>query len=65
MDNDWPEPKVTDNAVLLAGYLCAAFTSDPMYQFESADPDHGVTVLKTRTTGNRFRVTVEQISGTE
>lgn len=62
---DWPEPRVTDNAVLLAGYLMAAMTQDPMYRLAEAKPEEATSIIETRHTGNRFRVRVEQIGGTE
>lgn len=65
-DKDWPEPRVTDNAVLLAGYLAAAITSrDPMYRIVDAKPEEATTIFQHKITGNRFVCIIMQSGGRE
>lgn len=53
----WEEAVETDNARILAGYLCGGIGD--AYDLASLDPP----ILKNRRTGNLYRLTVEQISG--
>jgi hypothetical protein len=65
MDEElWPEPRVTMNACLLAGYLAGVMHKaepDGPYKVVSLNP--GVEIE--HENGNRYRVRVEQISGQE
>lgn len=62
-DRDWPSPLVTENAVLLLGYIAGRIHS-PSYGVVDADPENGRQIIEHRVSGNRYRVSVEQISGT-
>jgi hypothetical protein len=57
----WQEPKITANAHLLAGYIGAGLRDTP-YALVTLDNPFEVENIET---GNRFRVSVEQVSGTE
>jgi hypothetical protein len=60
----WPEPRVTGNAALLAGYIAGVMHKcdrDGPYSVVGLNP--GVEIE--HENGNRYRLTVEQISGQE
>lgn len=57
----WAEPEITGNAHILAGYIGAGLKETP-YALVTLDNPFEVENIET---GNRFRVTVEQVSGTE
>jgi hypothetical protein len=64
---DWPEPRVTGNAHLLAGFIAGSIGrprigGERLYEVERLE--NPVIVSHTES-GNRYRVTVEQISGSE
>lgn len=65
---DWEEPRVTSNAHLLHGYIAGVVDRDADRRGEDAlyhvEQLHGELIVKS-SQGNRFRVTVEQISGEE
>ena len=62
----WPEPRVTGNAHLLSGYIAGSLSREriggpTMYRpVQLANP-----LIVEHENGNRYRVTVEQISGEE
>jgi hypothetical protein len=62
----WPEPRQTDNAILLEGYLCGALSrpGEHLYRVIERRGNEGTTI-EHRETGNRYLLRVEQISGTE
>jgi hypothetical protein len=66
MDNDaWPAPRVTGNAMILLGFLIARMHGAEDYMADDVDAAVGEATLRHTGTGNLYRVTVQQISGTE
>jgi hypothetical protein len=68
--DDWPEPRVTPNSMLLSGYIIGALSAVAQerwvtYRFVSADVQAGTAVVERMETGNRYRISVEQIAGQE
>lgn len=63
----WDEPRVTDNARLLAGFVMGAICGlgDKGYRFVEADATKAESIVERTATGNRFILRVEQIGGTE
>jgi hypothetical protein len=63
----WPEPRQTNNAILLEGYLCGALMNpaDPLYRVIEWTGEYGGTVIEHKRTGNRYLMKVAQISGSE
>jgi hypothetical protein len=64
-------PRVTGNSVLLLGYISAAFHNtaerlgeETPYEVDEVYPSDGYMIVE-HTSGNRYRVSVEQISGIE
>lgn len=60
-----PGGKVTGNAQALAGYVCGAMLQGTTYVLDEVDPVRATAVYKHADTGNRYSVTIRQISGTE
>jgi hypothetical protein len=60
-DERWPKPKATGNAYLLLGFIGGRIHNDYSLEERAADG----LIVKNRTTGNRFKIHVDQISGTE
>lgn len=63
---DWPEPRSTGNSQMLQGALGGMVHHDFLqrggnYAVESLHP----LILRHAVTGNRFEITVRQISGEE
>ena len=60
-------PTVTDNARLLLGYIAGALHlhEEPDYRLVDVDAAAGTQTFETVATGNLFRISVEQIGGTE
>lgn len=57
----WPEPKITTNANMLAGFLIGCLGTHRT--FRAVAIDHPFEIISDH--GNLFRVTIEQIAGTE
>ena len=64
-DSDWERPKVTGNSALLLGYVMGLLATRDEYRAKDADAEAGTATVERTATGNRYRITVEQISGTE
>jgi hypothetical protein len=62
---DWGTPKVTDNARLLSGYIVGALSQRDLYELVGFDSTLGTIVVRSHLTGNRFKVTVAQVAGSE
>ncbi len=60
-------PRVTGNAVLLAGYLGGTLTlmRDPLYRIVEIDAETATQTVEHVRSGNMYRVSVVQIGGTE
>lgn len=60
-------PRVTGNAVLLAGYLggVLTLTRDPLYRVVEVEAGTATQTVEHIRSGNTYRVSVTQIGGTE
>ena len=62
-------PEYTPNAQMLLGYVLGCLKDDlcdneqSMYRTVSYDAENGTAILETKATGNRFALSVRQISG--
>lgn len=57
-------PEYTANAQMLLGYLLGSFRAEnSMYGLVSYDPENGAAIIETKSTGNRFALSVRQLSG--
>lgn len=66
----WPEPRVTPNAMLLSGYIAGALSAVAQerwvtYRVIEMDAEAGTSIIERVETGNRYRLTLVQISGKE
>lgn len=61
------EPTVTGNAIMLSGFVAASINSqkDKLYSVTGIVAGRGELIVTNNVTKNRYRIRVEQISGTE
>ena len=63
----WPEPRLTDNARILLGYLVGSIrpSAHPAYGIAAIDAAGGSVVVENYDTENTYRISVVQIGGVE